>query len=169
MVPSETFASTDFDSVMRDHAGLFARIARSFEANEQNREDLLQDILLAVWRALPSFRQQSSVRTFVASVAHKCAVSHVRVHSRRTVTTEFKDDVADDKPRQDDEAIQNDLRRKLTSILATLPEAQRETAVLLLEGFAYSEIAVILGISINAATLRCQRARAYLLESMKEA
>lgn len=159
----------DFDSVVRDHSGLIGRIARSFEANAQDREDLKQDILLALWRALPSYRGESSLKTFVARIAQKRAVSHVRRSARREPATPFEDDMVGVAPVQEDQAIQSDMRRKLARLLAELPLAQREVALLLLEGFDYSEIATILGISINAATLRCKRARDTLTTSLRDA
>lgn len=158
----------DFDQVIRDHAGLIGRITRSFEANEQDREDLRQDILLALWRALPSFRGESSLKTFVARVAQKRAVSHVRRQSRRTRTDPYEEGSSGVAADQEERVIENDIKKKLAQILSGLPVAQRETAVLLLEGFSYSEIASILGISANAAVLRCQRAKAYLTSVLRE-
>ena len=158
----------DFEQVVRDYTGLISRIARSFEANEQDREDLRQDILLALWRALPSFRGESSLKTFVARVAQKRAVSHVHRQSRRARTDPYEEGSSGVAADQESLAIEKDIKNKLTRILAGLPIAQRETAVLLLEGFSYSEIAGILGVSVNAAVLRSQRAKAYLISALKE-
>lgn len=157
-----------FEDIIRDYAGLISRVARSFEADEQDREDLKQDILLALWRSLPAFRGECSLKTFVARVAQKRAVSHVRRQSRRARTGPYEEGTAGVAADQEEQAIEKDIKSKLTSILAGLPIAQRETAVLLLEGFSYAEIATILGISVNAATLRCQRARAYLTSVLRD-
>lgn len=37
----------------------------------------MQDILFAVWSALPRFEGRASVRTWVYRIAHNVAVSHV--------------------------------------------------------------------------------------------
>ena len=161
-------AGVDFDQVVRDYTGLIGRISRSFEANEQDREDLKQDILLALWRALPTFRGESSLKTFVARVAQKRAVSHVQRQSRRARTDPYEEGSSGVAADQETLAIENDIRKKLTKILAGLPIAQRETAVLLLEGFSYGEIASILGVSVNAAVLRCQRAKVHLTSVLRE-
>lgn len=157
-----------FEDVIREHGGLISRISRSFEADAQDREDLRQEILLALWQALPAFRGDCSLKTFVARVAQKRAISHVRVHARRAKPAPLEDDAVAIEPEQEEQAMQRDTQRKLNRILAELSLPQRETAVLLLEGFDYSEIATILGISVNAATLRCQRARDYLLSAMRD-
>jgi RNA polymerase sigma-70 factor (ECF subfamily) len=43
---------------------------------------------------------------------------------------------------------------------------QREAIVLCFEGFSYGEVGEVLGISANAATLRCQRAKTALKTMM---
>ncbi len=45
-----------FTEVLQDHAGLISRIAASYEADPALRDDLAQEIALALWRALPSWR-----------------------------------------------------------------------------------------------------------------
>ena len=47
-----------------------ARLAAAYEADPGHREDLLQDIHLALWRSLASFGRQCALRTWVYRVAH---------------------------------------------------------------------------------------------------
>ena len=53
------------------------RIASAYEAGRERRHELEQDILLAVWRAMPRYRGEAPVRAFIARVAHNRAVTHV--------------------------------------------------------------------------------------------
>ena len=66
-----------FEQIAREQHAMIKRIASSHEAEAHLVEDLVQDIYFAVWRALPSFRGDSSVRTFVARIATNRAVTHV--------------------------------------------------------------------------------------------
>jgi RNA polymerase sigma factor (sigma-70 family) len=125
-------------------------------------------MLLAVWRALPSFRGDASLKTYVASIAQKRAITHVSRHARAPVTSEVSENIVAGEPLPDEAAIASDKRRRLLAALRTLSVAQRETATLMLEGFSFAEIAAALGISANAAMLRCQRAKAALVERMRE-
>ncbi len=156
-----------FDEVIQLHSAMIARIAVSFEANFTERQDLQQDILLAVWRALPNYRGEASLKTFVASIAQRRAVSHVQKAVKAPRTRQLEDVYIAGGASQEDTAIQLDLQRRLTTALRELPVSQREAAVLLLEGFNYSEIGTILGVTSNAATLRCQRARQSLQLAME--
>ena len=55
-----------FERVVRDHAPLVARIAASYEADHGLREDLTQQIWLAIWQSLASWRGEASLKSFVA-------------------------------------------------------------------------------------------------------
>lgn len=158
-----------FPDVVRRFSPMIARIAYTFEANAADRQDLQQDMLLAVWRALPSYRGEASLKTFVASIAQRRAVSHVQKAARAPRTSELDEMIVAGGASQEETAIRRDMQRRLTGALRSLPVTQREAAVLLLEGFNYGEIGTILGVSANAATLRCQRARQSLQIAMEEA
>ena len=53
------------------------RLALAYEADANVREDLLQDIHLAIWRSFAGFDGRCSIRTWVYRVAHNTAASHV--------------------------------------------------------------------------------------------
>ena len=151
-----------FEEVRAHHVGLINRIALSYEADPALRRELVQDILLAIWVALNAFRGDSSLKTFVASIAQKRSISHVTRRAREPRQEELSADLPSAGPRPDEIAVQNDMRKRLVESIQLLPIPQREAIVLSLEGFSHSEIADVLGISANAAMLRCQRAKTAL-------
>ena len=142
--------------------GLINRIVLSYEADHSLRRELIQDILLAIWLALPSFRGDASIKTFAASIAQKRCISHVAKRAREPPQVELPTDLVSAVPAPDEAALRNDQKRVLVESIHLLPIPQREAIVLCLEGFGYGEIATILGISPNAAMLRCQRAKTNL-------
>jgi RNA polymerase sigma factor (sigma-70 family) len=71
-------AMPSFEQIEREFGPMIRRVAFSYEANAAMAEELVQDMWLALWRALPTFRGESSLRTFVARVATSCAITHVR-------------------------------------------------------------------------------------------
>lgn len=65
------------EQLLRRYDGLISLIAASYEFHPARAQDLTQEILIAVWRAWPSFRGECSERTFVARIAHYQAITHV--------------------------------------------------------------------------------------------
>jgi RNA polymerase sigma factor (sigma-70 family) len=156
-----------FEKVTSSFTGLISRIALSYEADAALRRELIQDILLAIWLALPNYRGEASLKTFVASIAQKRCISHVAKQSKEPRQVELPVDLVSAIPPPDEIALKNDQKRRLVESVQVLPIPQREAIVLCLEGFSYGEMAEILGISPNAVMLRCQRAKG-TLKSMME-
>jgi len=157
-----------FEDVTARCTGLITRIALSYEADEALRRELVQDIMLAVWIALSSFRGDSSLKTFVASIAQKRAITHVTRRAREPRKVELPEDLHASGMLPDEVAVRNDLKRKLVESIQLLPAPQREAIVLCFEGFSYTEMGQALGISTNAAMLRCQRAKTTLKSIMEK-
>lgn len=151
-----------FAEVSASFMGLINRIALSYEADTALRRELVQDILLAIWLALPGFRGDASLKTFVASIAQKRCISHVSRRAREPRQVELSPDLPSAALAPDEAALRNDQKRVLVESIQLLPIPQREAIVLCFEGFSYSEMANILGISANAVMLRCQRAKTSL-------
>lgn len=58
-------------------------MAATYEANFHMRQELLQEITLAVWQALEKFKGDSSVKTYILRVAHNKAITHVAYHVKQ--------------------------------------------------------------------------------------
>ncbi|WP_158702973.1 RNA polymerase sigma factor [Allosphingosinicella vermicomposti] len=151
-----------FKDVSKTCSGLISRIALSYEADHALRRELIQDIMLAIWLALPSFREESTLKAFVASIAQKRSISHVTKRAREPRHVDLPDDLVARNPAPDEIALENDMKKHLVESIQQLPLPQREAIVLSLEGFSYGEMADMLGITANAAMLRCQRAKTTL-------
>jgi RNA polymerase sigma-70 factor (ECF subfamily) len=155
-----------FARVSGEYTGLISRIALSYESDPGLRRDLVQDILLAVWLALDSFRGDASLKTFVAAIAQKRSISHVTRRAREPRQEVLPDHLVSAALSPDEVAVQNDLKKHLVGSIQKLPIPQREAIVLCFEGFSYGEMSEVLGISTNAAMLRCQRAKTSLKAMM---
>jgi RNA polymerase sigma factor (sigma-70 family) len=160
--------SVDFEALLAEHAAAIARVAASYERDPSRRQDLLQEIALALWRALPGFRSESSVRTFVLRIAHHRAVTH---SMRRPPSTEPLDDareLAAAGPTPEAVASDRERRRRLEEGIRALPVALRQVLTLALEGLSNREIGEVLGLSENAAAIRLTRARQALRVQLVE-
>ena len=153
--------SETLKSIVERHGGMISRIASSYEARPDLAEELVQDALLAIWRALPKYRGDANPKTYAARIAHNICISHVRKASKRR-TEALDDQVPDAQPGPDtlaDKAIQ---REKLLNAVRQLPLSQRQIVTLHLEGFSNVEIAETLGLTANNVGVRLTRARSEL-------
>jgi RNA polymerase sigma-70 factor (ECF subfamily) len=155
-------AADRFSGIVRDHGAMIARIARSYEANAAQSEELVQEILLAVWQALPNFRGEGDIRSFVARIAHNRAISHVAREVRRPRSYPLDETMPSMAPTPEDAASANNARERLEAAVRRLPLNQKLVVTLALEGFSPEEVADVLGITPSAASVRLHRAKAAL-------
>ena len=151
-----------FEEIVAEYGPLISRIAMSYEADPAHREDLVQQILLAVWQALPSYRADASLKTFIAKIAQNRAISFVARQVRQGPVAELPEQIEAGEPDPEQSAIKASERKVLLDATRRLPLPQREVIILVLEGFSYAEIADMLSIAPNALALRLSRAKASL-------
>ena len=144
---------------------MLARIAASYERDPARREDLLQEISLALWRAMASWRGEASLRTFAARVAHNRAIDHLSKYRRLgedELDERHPDPVAD--PLGHTEAQQR--RNALLNAVQRLPLGLRQVVVLALEGFSQREIGQALALEENTVAQRLSRVRRQLRDEL---
>lgn len=123
------------------------------------REDLLQEILFAIWTALPRFRGDCSERTFAFRVGHNRGLTH---RARRRVAWSNIDHmppVADPRADPEEDATRAQIQERLGAAIGLLSPPQREVIVLSLEGLSNREVAEVLGTTENNVAVRLTRAR----------
>jgi len=155
-------ATPPFEAIVADYGPLISRIASSYEADPSLREDLTQQIFLAVWQALPTWRAESSLKTFIARVAQNRSISFVTRQVRQGPVAELPERIEADAPNPEEQAMQISERQALMEATRRLPLPQRQVIILVLEGFTYPEISEMLEIPSNALALRLSRAKAAL-------
>ena len=149
-----------FARIMEAHGGALGRVADCYAREGADREDLSQEIGLAIWRALPRFRRECSERTFAMRIAHNRGLCFA--FRRRRHAAEPERELADPGPGPEEAVGAGQRRELLFSAIRALPVGLRQVLVLALEGLDHREIAEVVGISENNVAVRCNRARAAL-------
>jgi RNA polymerase sigma factor (sigma-70 family) len=153
-----------FDRLLAANGPALTRLAASYTNTATDRDDLLQEIAMAIWQALPRFRGECSERTFLFRIAHNRAIAHLaRVRSQMPRLDE-EIEVRDPAPDPESELSREQRAERLSRAIHRLPIAYRQVIILTLEGLGYSEIAAVLGISESNVGVRLTRARQILLE-----
>jgi RNA polymerase sigma factor (sigma-70 family) len=142
--------SKDFSQISQQHAALLGRVAATYEANFHLRQELLQEIFLAVWQALEKFKGESSVKTYVLRVAHNKAITHVAYHAKQPRNDSYCE-VDTPQPNQqastDVQIAQQQQIQTMLKEIRKMPIQTRQVVTMSMEGLSYSEIADACGIS----------------------
>jgi RNA polymerase sigma-70 factor (ECF subfamily) len=152
------------DDLLARHEPALRRLAASYERDPALREDLVQEMLFALFRALPAWRRECSERTFVYRVANNRALSHLARRRPAFDDLERAASVPDPAPLPEAVAVASQQRETLLAALHRLPVAQRQLLTMALEDLTPREIADVLGITENNVAVRLTRARTALRE-----
>jgi len=158
----------DIEQVFTEFRPVLGRTATMYAPPGSDRDDLLQEIYLALLSALPRYRGESSLRTYVLRVAHNCGIR--RLARRRSAATPLDEgNHASSAPGPDREAQARQDVERLATAMRELPLGARQVLVLTLEGLSQREIGQVLGIEENVVSVRLHRARGLLRERSSEA
>lgn len=144
--------SVAFQELIEQHRGILYKVARAYCPLEEERQDLIQEMMIQIWQALPRYNAQYKSSTWIYRIALNVAISHYR----KTTTQQRRQQALDANALQGPEADSNEKEqqfRLLEQFISELKELDRALMVLYLEDRNHAEIAEILGISIsNVAT-----------------
>lgn len=166
-----------FEPLVRQNAGKIQRLVWGMLGERrEDTDDIVQEIFIKAYFALPRFRGDARFSTWV----YRIAVNHCRDYLKRggPLPLELHEEqIADDPPPEDKEEL-DQLREKqekrasdeLQTLFAQLPEKHRRILVMReLEGMSYDEIAEVLEIRPGTVRSRLNRARAGILRAAESA
>jgi RNA polymerase sigma-70 factor (ECF subfamily) len=172
-----------FDILVREHTPKMYRVALRITGSAAEAEDVVQEAWISAWRALPGFRRESAVSTWLYRVVTNGALAHVR-RRRPTVSldaalhhAEESGDrallgsgaLADTRAGPEGQVVRAEQVDAVLRAIAELDLSQRVPLVLReLEGLSYEEVAEVLEVSVPALRSRLHRARVALLAKLRE-
>lgn len=158
-----------FTAWMSEYDKLLRHIISGFEAKPAIQDELFQEVALNIWRALPKFRQDASVKTFVARIAHNVLATHVAKAVKSIKVDHDLSQLSEDAEKDHQQVTpyqqldQKQRQQKLLSAIRQLTLEQQQVITLALEGMSYHEIAEVLDISTNLVGVRLTRAKTALM------
>ena len=157
-----------FTVLMDRHLAVLKRRIGSTAPNATDADDILQEVLLKVWRHLSTFRSQSSFRTWMTRVAINEALQSYRRERRRPICQALAD--FDTFASSNESPLQSLTRAETTQVVrkavVDLPAKYRQVLILReFEQLSVGEIAQSLHSSIAAVKTRLLRARLMLQRS----
>ena len=142
-----------------------ARFANGYERDYARRQELMQEMHVALWQSFGGFREQCSLRTWVYRVTHNIGVTHIQRSLRSVPVVELEtDDIAlviDEHASMDLTERRLDLGR-LLELIQRLAPLDREVMLLYLEDLDAFSIGEIIGLSSRNVATKIHRIKALL-------
>lgn len=156
----------DFKDILQSHSAMLSRIVSSYEADPALQQELMQEVSLALWQALPRFQGTGSLKAYVARIAQNRCITHVGKAVRQPRQAALDDNMPSLGEGVEETIERQQKREQLLDAVRSLPLPLKQVTTLALEGFSHKEIGEALNISENNAMVRFSRAKTALKQQL---
>ncbi|MCE6991907.1 RNA polymerase sigma factor [Dyadobacter sp. CY323] len=155
-----------FVVLLNQHRGIVFKICKMYCHDAEDRRDLFQEIVFQLWRAFPTFRQESNVSTWIYRIGMNTAISNFRKETRRQSPIAFSkmEFHIPDLFEEDDGSPETAL---LYQAIEQLGIVEKAIVLLYLDDKSYEEMASILGISKSNVGVKLSRIKSKLENLVK--
>jgi RNA polymerase sigma-70 factor (ECF subfamily) len=157
-----------FLELMRDNDARLWRICRAYARDVEAQKDLYQEMLVQLWRSLPSFAGDSLPGTWVYRVALNTALAHSRRVARRRESPLQGYDVPSEVPSADEVLGARQRVDRLYAAIDRLNDVDKLLVLLYLDEKTYHEIAEVSGLSETNVGVRLHRIKKELAGELAE-
>ena len=144
----------EFEEMVRKNRSTIYTVCYMFSNDQDEVADLFQEVLINLWKSLPSFEGRSDVRSWIYRVSLNVCIS-LDHKKRRHKTVPLTMDI---NPYEETETNRNSRQMDmLRQRIAKLGQYDRAIILLWLENMTYEEIAAIMGITVKNVSVRLYR------------
>jgi RNA polymerase sigma-70 factor (ECF subfamily) len=169
-----------YDELVRTYSASIFHVAYRMLGDSAEASDVVQEIFLKVFRNIAGFKGEAALKTWIFKIAFSEILNRLRWWKRRyrfaTMSLDEQPNGSGSNPGQNvasagptpEQALQSKEEEiAIQEALGKLSKDHRSIIVLRdIEGFSYTEIADVLGVSIGTVKSRIARARGDLKKSL---
>lgn len=142
----------EFARLLGDHASLLFKVANAYSSDPSEREDLISEITVQLWRSFPRYDASRRFSTWAYRIALNVAISYRRAARRYAGNLSIV--TFEDIP--EPQAVNDDLEL-LHALIARFSDLNRALLLLYLDGYDHATSAEMLGISASNVATKLHR------------
>lgn len=155
----------EFTDLLYQNQGIVHKICSLYFNNRADKEDYKQELIIQLWKAFPSFSNQSKFSTWMYRVCLNAAIDILRKEKTKPKLVEFTSQNINAITESHIET--NDNKEKLYQAINKLSDIDKGIITLYLDEFSYKEIAEIMGISESNTGVKINRIKSLILKSIE--
>jgi RNA polymerase sigma-70 factor (ECF subfamily) len=152
-----------FTELLYQNQGILHKICNLYFNNRVEKEDYQQELIIQLWKAFPSFNNQSKFSTWMYRVCLNAAIDIIRKVRTQPQFIKLENQEADKIVDSINESSSN--QEKLYQAINRLSDFDKAIITLYLDEFSYKEIAEIIGISEVNTGVKINRIKSLILKS----
>jgi len=137
-----------FRNIIEQHKGILFKVARAYCLNEDDRRDLIQEMMIQIWQSINRFNNQIKISTWLYRISLNVAISFYRKNMARANKNTMLNEQTEQIP-TDDKTEEDQQLNLLEHFISELKEFDKALMILYLEDKSHAEIAEILGMTVS--------------------
>lgn len=137
-----------FEGIIEQNKGILFKVARAYCPDEEDRQDLMQEMMIQIWQSIHKYNDQYKISTWLYRISLNVAISFYRKTSSRSKKyTQLNEQMVE--TTLDDKSENERQLKLLEQFISELKEIDKALMILYLEDKSHIEIAEILGLSVS--------------------
>lgn len=158
---------TEFESIYRTYFTEVELYLRAICKDESLAEELTEQVFFQALKALPKFRGDCDIRTWLCAMGKNCYLTHLRKNNASEPIDELQ--IPDPNRTVEERILDRDQAFSIHRVLHNLPEPYKEVFSLRVFGqLSFEEIGGLFGRTANWACVTYHRARQKIKAQMEE-
>lgn len=158
---------TEFENIYRDYFRDVELYLRAICHDAHLAEELTEQVFFRALKALPKFRGDCDIRTWLCSMGRNCYLSHLRKVRPETSLEDLQ--IPDPKQAVEEQILDRDQAMAIHRVLHDLPEPYKEVFSLRVFGqLSFLDIGILFGRTANWACVTYHRAKQKIRDKMED-
>ena len=154
--------------IVENNKGILFKVANSYCRNIEDRKDLVQEIILQLWKSFDNYNEKFKISTWIYRISFNMAISFYRKeNSRKRISNPITTDIFDFSDTEISDEKETNLGI-LNRIISELNDLNKALMLLYLEEKSYKEISEIIGITETNVVTKIGRIRSILKKEFNQ-
>ncbi len=159
--------NTDIMQMVLPFKDKLYRLALRIVGSVQEAEDVIQEVLIKVWKKKEQFVELDNKEAWCMTVTRNLCIDKIRARKMRTSDVTEHYDIRDKTMTPSEMSVSNDRMQQILDLINSLPEKQKTVVQLRdIEGYSYKEISAITELKLDQVKVYLHRARLTLREQI---
>ena len=148
---------------IQENRGIILKLVGLYANTEEERKDMFQEILFQAWKGFAGFRGDSKFSTWL----YRISLNTLLTTQRKANRIEYRDGIEEMQLSDEHDSTRKENAHLLRQAVRRLPETERAMITLHFDGYSNPEIAEIMGITVNNATVKLHRIKNQLINQLQ--
>lgn len=157
-------ANPIFEKAIEDNKASIYRICKVYAVSPIEPDDLFQEVVFHVWKALPSFEGKAKISSWIYRIALNVCMRYKSKLKNGSENLIKFDSIQFQIPASTPDDLIREKHDALYECIRSLNESDRSIAILVLDEMPYKEIASITGLTENHIAVKMKRMKNKLLK-----